>query len=364
MHGMTFPLAVINLLKGQQSLRYEPMKPQFQPTLVNGPLGDPALFIDFLFERRALLFDLGDIGDLPPRKILRLSHLFISHTHMDHFIGFDHMVRIFLGREKKLHLFGPPGFLDQVWHRLAAYTWNLVENFPTDFTIRAMEIYPDGKALAADFHCRKAFHSEGDEVLTITDGVLLDEENFRVRSIFLDHKIPCLAYTLEEKRHVNIMRNHLDEMGLKVGPWLAELKKAVLREEPEETQFRIWWRESGGVVERWMPLGVLQSRILNVVPGQKITYVTDAVCSSQNAEKIIALARDADYLFIEASFLQEEAERAALKYHLTAGQAGALARRAKAVRVIPFHFSPKYAGMEERLEREVEEARINGRPDV
>ena len=332
------------------------MKPQFHPTLVNGPLGDPALFIDFLFERRALLFDLGDIVDLPPRKILRLSHVFISHTHMDHFIGFDHLVRIFLGREKKLHLFGPPGFLDQVWHRLAAYTWNLVENYPTDFTIRAMELYPDGKALAADFHCRNGFHSEGNEAFTITDGVLLDEESFRVRSIFLDHKIPSLAYTLEEKSHVNIMKNRLDELGLPVGPWLAELKRAVLSGEPEDMPCRIWWREDGRVQEKWMPLGDLRTRVLIIVTGQKITYVTDTVCSADNAEKIVELARGADYLFIEAPFLHEEAERAALKYHLTAAQAGALACRAGVVRVIPFHFSPKYTGMEERLEREVEEA--------
>ena len=270
------------------------MKPQFHPTLVNGPLGDPAVFVDFLFERRALLFDLGEIASLPPRKILRLSHVFISHAHMDHFIGFDHLVRICLGREKKLRLFGPPGFLDQVWHRLAAYTWNLVENYPSDFTIAATELHPDGKALAAEFHCRSGFRSEGNTAFTITEGVLLDEESFRVRSVFLDHKIPSLAYTLEEKNHVNIMKNHLDELGFPVGAWLTELKRAVLRDETGETPFRIWWKENGRVAERWMPLGDLRGRVLRVVPGQKITYVTDAVYSGENAEKIVALARGAD----------------------------------------------------------------------
>lgn len=336
------------------------MKPQYHPSLVNGPLGDPAVYVDFLFERRAVLFDMGDLGALSPRKILRVSHVFISHTHMDHFIGFDRLLRIFLGREKTLNIFGPPGFLDQVWHRLSSYTWNLVESYPTDFTVCAMELHPDGKALRARFRCRSGFQSEGDESLTVNNGLLLDEEGFQVRFIFLDHRTHSLAYSFEEKCHVNIMKNRLDEMALPTGPWLAELKKAVLRGEEGEKPFRVCWMENGRELERWIPLDDLKTRIMQVVPGQKIVYVTDALYSNGNAERIVELARGADYLFIEAPFPDDETERAALKCHLTTAQAGTLAHRAGAVRVIPFHFSPKYAGMEDMLEWEVKSARISG----
>ena len=109
------------------------MKPLFHPALVNDPFGDPALYIDFIFERRALLFDLGDLS-LLPASFCGSATVFVSHTHVDHFIGFDQLVRICLGREKRSTCTARQGSSTRVWHRLAGYTWNLVENYPTDFT--------------------------------------------------------------------------------------------------------------------------------------------------------------------------------------------------------------------------------------
>jgi len=329
------------------------MTPQFHPGLVNGPFDDPAVYIDFLHERRALLFDLGDIRALSPRKILRITHVFISHTHIDHFIGFDHLIRLFLGREKRLCFYGPPGFTAQVEHRLASYTWNLVENYPTDFTVVATELHPDGRNISAEFHCWSGFRREHERVVQSCDGILLDEEAFRVRVAFLDHKILCLAFALEEKNHVNIMKNRLLELGLPTGPWLAELKREILRGEADDKLFRVWWRAGEGVIERYFALGELKKTILNIVPGQKIAYVTDAAYTPANAAKIVDLARGADYLFIETTFLDAERERAGERYHLTALQAGMLARQAGVARAIPFHFSPRYQGMEDMLREEL-----------
>ncbi len=334
------------------------MTPQFHPSLINGPFGDPGLFVDFLFERRALLFDLGDVSQFPTRKLLRVSQVFVSHTHVDHFIGFDHLVRLCLGRNKRLQLFGPPGFVGQVGHRLASYTWNLVENYPTDFTVVAWEVHPDGRALAAEFHCLRGFPHEAEREFTIRDGILLDEETFRVRVAFLDHRITSLAFSLEEKQHVNIMKNRLDQLGLPVGPWLAELKRAVLGGKEDALPFRVWWREGDADRTLEMPLAALKEQVLRIVPGQKITYVTDAVYTPANAERITELARGSDYLFIESTFLQQDAERAFARRHLTAQQAGSLARAAGAARVTPFHMSPRYQGMEQQLVTELELARL------
>ena len=108
--------------------------------------------------------------------------------------------------------------------------------------------------------------------------------------------------------------------------------------------------------ERIHPLGELRERLAGIAPGQRIVYVTDAGLTPENGARIVELARGADYLFIETTFLHAEEERARQRSHLTARQAGELAREAGAARVIPFHFSPKYRGMEELLRKELEEA--------
>ncbi|ACM21995.1 ribonuclease Z-related hydrolase [Geotalea daltonii FRC-32] len=336
------------------------MTPQFHPFLINDPFDDPGLYIDFLFERRAILFDLGDLSNLSARKLLRVSHIFVSHTHVDHFIGFDQLVRTCLGRDKRIRLYGPSGFVEQIEHRLAGYTWNLVENYPTDFTVVAVEVDGDGSALSAEFHCREGFHRSAGRSFMVDYGLLLDEENFSIHCACLDHRTTSLAFCLEEKQHVNVMKNRLENLGLEVGPWLADLKRAVLQEKPDDTIIRASWKKAGGYEEREMKLGDLKGQVLQVVPGQKIAYVTDVVFSPANAGKIVTLAHDADYLFIESTFLNEEADRARVKCHLTAAQAGSLARQAGVTRVTPFHFSAKYNGEGYRLERELTEAFVGG----
>jgi ribonuclease Z len=332
------------------------MKPLFHPRLVNDPFGDPGLYVDFLFERRALLFDLGDLSPLAARQLLKVTHAFVSHTHMDHFAGFDALLRLFLGRDKVLHLFGPPGFIDRVEHKLAGYTWNLVANYENDFIVRASELSPENGLETAQFRSRTGFRREIADALFVRSGMLLDEETFHVRAAFLDHQIPCLAFALEEKFHVNVWKSGLEELGLPTGPWLRDLKAAVARAEPSETPVTVGWREDGALRERSVSLGELRERVLRIVPGQKIAYVTDAGYTPENAATIIDLARGVDTLFIETAFTHEEERRAAEKYHLTARQAGELARAAEVKRLIPFHFSPKHSEEEERLVREAMEA--------
>ena len=316
----------------------------FNATLVNDPFGDPGVYVELKYRHAAVLFDLGDLHLLAPRKILKVTHIFVSHTHMDHFIGFDHLLRLCLGRDRHIHLFGPPGIHEQVEHKLMAYTWNLVENYANNFTLLVTEAGPE-RITSRRYCCRTAFKPETVDDREHRGGVLVDDRLFSVRSCLLDHKIPCLAYRLEGKTRVNIMKNALQEMGLPVGAWLIDLKDHIAQGDGAATPVRVWWRDAGREIhERIVPLGELQANCVKITEGQKITYVTDAVWSEENTRKIVGLADGADMLFIEAPFLHDEAENAAKKYHLTALQAGTLARMARVKRMILFHFSPKYKG--------------------
>ena len=84
--------------------------------------------------------------------------------------------------------------------------------------------------------------------------------------------------------------------------------------------------------------------------------MVDLTNSERNIEKVIALARDADQLFIETPFLDEDSAIAAERKHLTARQAGHIAKRAGVRRLIPFHFSARYRDRADELTREAQEA--------
>jgi ribonuclease Z len=331
------------------------MRPTFDARLVNESFGDPGVYVDFRFERRALLFDLGDNTALAPRQLLRLSHAFVSHTHMDHFIGFDRLVRICVGRHAGIALFGPPGFVDQVERRLGAYTWDRVDRYDVELVLTVTEVDGAGGAVAARFRTRAGFAREPLAPGRVDGGVLADAEGFRVRYAMLDHRTPCLGFAVEEKTHVNVWKNRLAELGLEVGPWVAELKRAARCGAADDFPIRAAWRDGHGTHERLLAFGELK-HALELVPGQKIAYVTDVVFHEANLARIVALARDADTLFIESVFLDADAAHAAQKQHLTARQAGTIARAAGAKNVIPFHFSPRYAQREAALRAELEDA--------
>ncbi len=328
------------------------MHPRFHPRLVNGPFDDPGLYLPFLFENQAILFDLGDIHALAPKDVLKISRVFVTHTHMDHFIGFDQLLRISLGREKLLYLYGPEKFIQHVQGKLAAYTWNLVGNYKYRLALRLTEVHRDC-LLTNEYLCQNEFKPTRNPVKHPFNEILFAGPAYEVSAAILDHGISSLGFAIREKFHININKDRIDALGLQIGPWLTEFKRALYDEKDPESEFEI--RSGKDRVEHFK-LGELAQRIAMITPGQKISYVADAAYSPANAEKIISLTKNSDHLFIEAAFSDAHSDIAEEKHHLTARQAGELAARAGAKQFTIFHFSPRYLGQESLLYREAAQA--------
>ena len=325
------------------------MRPSFHPRLINGPFDDPGLFIPFQFQHRALIFDLGDINSLAPKDILKISHAFVSHTHMDHFIGFDRLLRLSLGREKNISLYGPPGFLKNVAGKLAGYAWNLADKYNYPLSLQITEVHPQ-HTLCCKYRCAKKFQSTQEPVKQPYSGILYQEPAFEVSAVILDHHIPCLGFSIKERFHVNIIKNGLEILGLSPGPWLTEFKQALYNQVDPTAKFEV--KSDRRKTTRQFILGTLSDKIARITPGQKISYITDVVYNAANGEKIVDVARGSDHLFIEAVFLDQDRALANRKHHLTARQAGHLAGTAQVKQVTVFHFSPRYMGMEKQLQQE------------
>jgi ribonuclease Z len=150
------------------------------------------------------------------------------------------------------------------------------------------------------------------------------------------------------------------ERGLPVGPWLGSLKKAVVERRADDHLIHI---DEAATPERLVPLASLRD-LLTVTAGQKIAYVTDVADTPANRAAIVALIENADILFIDAAFAGADAALARERGHLTTTAAGAIAREANVRRVEPFHFSPRYAGEQERMLGEVMAAFRASQPDA
>ena len=332
------------------------MRHLLEARLVNDVFGDPGLFVDFVDERRAMLFDLGDISGLMPRELLRLSHVFVTHAHMDHFSGLDHLLRVLLGRKDRIVLYGGPGFLAQVEHKLHGYTWNVVHRYAVELTVEAAEIGLDWQRRSACFSSRHGFARQGEVLTGGTGDIVHEESTFRVRACFVDHGTPCLAYLLEEKARPGINKDRLVASGMTTGAWLRELKHAVLTGAPDDAPILVQWRDREGDHATTRQVGELSRLILDVGPGRRIGYVTDLRYSDENVQALSQLMQDIDELFIESVFLDQDSAHGLRKNHLTAAQAGRIARCMGARAVTPFHFSPRYEGRAAELAAEIRAA--------
>ena len=238
-----------------------------------------------------LLFDCGEGTQRQMQRslgLVQVDAIYFTHFHADHFLGLPGLLKTYdlTEREKPLTIYGPRGLRDlfQSMARVigrVGYKLELVE-------LDAGEVVP-----------------------------LVDAE---VRSFPVEHSVRALGYALvEEERPGRFDPEAAKRLGVKEGPDFAALQRG------ERVQ------GLAGPVEPGEVMG--ESR-----PGRTIALTGDtAPCRAT-----VDAARGADLLIHDASFSEEEAQRAADTGHSTVGQAAAVAREAKVKLLALVHISSRY----------------------
>lgn len=310
---------------------------QIQARLGGGKFGDPSLYINIIDRKRGILFDCG-LNNFSHASLRKVTDVFISHTHIDHFIGFDTLLRLNLAEHKILHIYGPPGIQQNVAGKLHAYTWNICQNLR--LTIIVHEVLPD---------CIRSTHMESRLGFQIThisaqphSPVLLDTREFRVTYLQLDHKTPSFSYAFGETDQFNVCKDVLRDIGLAPGPWISQLKEDAHHPDRFAQHIR-----ANGVN---YTVGELVEKLLIRKRGIKIVYLTDFLCQESSLDEIMRFAWEPDLMFCESAFSEQDRDKARRTYHLTAREAGMLARKCHARKLILFHISKRYQDISPLLE--------------
>lgn len=312
--------------------------------LVNGVFGDPMLHVRLRHQRRSLLFDLGMGGRLPARIAHQVTDVFITHAHMDHLGGFLWFLRSRIGELPVCRIYGPPDLGDHVESFINSILWDRVEENGPRFIV--VEVHSDQtKRFSFQVGQRER---EVLEETAIDDGVLVEENSFRVRTVTLDHGTPVLAYALETAREINIRKDRLLARKLTPGPWLTRLKRELVAGN-KTTMIPLPNNKQATVANLADDLVLLQ-------PGRKLVYATDFADTADNRQRLIALARHAHTLFCEACFAVTDAQQASRTGHLTTRACGEIATTAEVGRLMPFHFSRRYENNPQVLYDEIEES--------
>ena len=255
--------------------------------------GLPALLVRRGGDR--LLFDCGEGTQ---RQLVRsiglpdLGDVFLTHFHLDHWLGLPGMLKTFdlRGREVPLTVHGPSG-MGELMRMLRPVVG------------------------------RVAYPLQVDE---LAPGDTVERDGYRVAAFAVEHRVPALGYALfEEERPGRFDAALAERLGVRPGPDFGRLQR-------------------GEGVD-----GVSPEQVMGPArPGRKLVVSGDTAPSAALA----VAAHDADLLVHEATFVDEERDRAVQTAHATATQAAELARDAGVRMLALTHLSTRYGGREIRDE--------------
>ncbi|MDY0059257.1 MAG: MBL fold metallo-hydrolase [Myxococcota bacterium] len=309
--------------------------------------------------RRVVLLDCGDLRRVTQGVLRRVSDLLVSHAHLDHFGDFPRLLRARMGPHGgRLRLWGPPPFLAQVRGALGAFSWNLLGDFP--FQLEVNEVDREGRR-RTHFTARTGGFAEAPPewvpAPADTPTLLHAEGGIRLHATVLDHGLPCLAFALEESRHVEFDPVALRRLGLAPGPWLGELRRRLRDGETPTGRVPEAVTTPAG---RVLTPDELAQVVRRIGLGKRVAYAVDLAASDANRQALSRIAQGADLLYLEAAFGEDEAARARTTRHLTAVQAGALARELGVRRLVPIHVSARHHQEIDQILAQAQRAFVGG----
>ena len=319
-------------------------KPRLKHYLINDKHEDPGIVVEIDSLGEYLLFDVGNIRRLDRHLIKKINKIFITHTHMDHFIGFDSLLRNKLGKEQTVEIFGISPLANNVHCKLQGYTWNLVEYEPR--LVFKLTQYNEGLLETFQYDIKKKFAKDFMSEKKAESDIIYENPFYRVRYAVLDHKIPVMGYSFEYKDRLLLKKDRIKELPLK-GREIGEFKQFLEDENNMGKEFII-----GGKPFRWEQL---REQFSYIQKGMKISYITDVIFSEENVEKIISLVKGSDVLYCESVFLSKDKEQAYKVYHLTTDQTAFIAKEAEVKKLIVFHFSRRYGNNKEEILNEIKQ---------
>jgi ribonuclease Z len=232
-------------------------------------------------------------------KVFKIDHIFISHLHGDHYFGLIGLITTLnlLGRNTPLHIYASPLLKEILEIQLKA--GDARRNYDI--------IYHDTAPIYT-----KIFEDERLEIFTFP----------------LKHRIDCTGFIFKE---INNKRKINSES--LAGRHLSGLQYKALQDGEDVTL------DDGMVLHNAI-------YTLPPLPHKRYAYCSDTIYD----ESIVQYIDGVDMLYHEATFLHERVQRATDTFHSTALQAGQIASKACAKKMLIGHFSSSYPSTEPFLQ--------------
>jgi ribonuclease Z len=231
--------------------------------------------------------------------IHKISCVFISHLHGDHYLGLTGLLfsMHLQKRSMDLHLFSPPGLNEIILLQLK------YSNSTLNYNIVFHPFNPLEK------HC------------------LFEDDCVTVETIPLTHKLPCAGFLFREKPKPR----RIDKEKLKPGMLLQHIAFLKTGNDILDEEGKIIYRN--------------EDFTLSPKPSLSYAYCSDTAWNEEMIEQIWSV----DLLYHEATFMEEEKDKAMETKHSTARQAAEMAKLCRAKKLLIGHFSARYRDLEPLL---------------